>query len=152
MSDTGINSGYMILQYTTAALASENKGLCFPSSADSIPTSLGQEDHVSMGSIGGRKALQVIGNVEKILAIELLTAAQAFEFRKPMKSGTFLDEIHKEIRKKVAFANKDRVFADDIEKGIQMIKDKTIMQVIEKVSEKENISMNTKYSNEFEVY
>ena len=69
-----------------------------------------------------------------------------------MKSGTFLDEIHKEIRKKVAFADKDRVFADDIEQGIQMIKDKTIMQVIEKVSEKENISMNTKYSNEFEVY
>ena len=77
MNNTGINSGYMILQYTTAALASENKGLCFPSSADSIPTSLGQEDHVSMGSIGARKALQVIGNVEKILAIELLTAAQA---------------------------------------------------------------------------
>ncbi|MDO1499186.1 aromatic amino acid lyase [Winogradskyella maritima] len=84
----------MILQYTTAALASENKGLCFPSSADSIPTSLGQEDHVSMGSIGGRKALQVLGNVEKILAIELLTAAQAFEFRKPLKSGIFLDEVH----------------------------------------------------------
>ena len=152
MSDTGINSGYMILQYTTAALASENKGLCFPSSADSIPTSLGQEDHVSMGSIGGRKALQVIGNIEKILAIELLTAAQAFEFRKPMKSGIFLDEIHKEIRKKVAFADKDRVFADDIEQGIQMIKDKTIMQVIAKVGEKENISLKTKYSNEFEVY
>ena len=152
MSDTGINSGYMILQYTTAALASENKGLCFPSSADSIPTSLGQEDHVSMGSIGSRKALQVIGNVEKILAIELLTAAQAFEFRKPMKSGAFLDEIHKEVRKKVAFADKDRIFADDIELGIQMIKDKTIIRVIEKVSEKENISLTTPYSDEFEVY
>ena len=93
MKDTGINSGYMILQYTTAALASENKGLCFPASADSIPTSLGQEDHVSMGSISGRKALQVLENVEKILAIELLTAAQAFEFRKPMKSGVLLDEV-----------------------------------------------------------
>src|SRR5690606_21769587 len=71
MEDTGINSGYMILQYTTAALASENKGLCYPASADSIPTSLGQEDHVSMGSISGRKALPVLENVEKILAIEL---------------------------------------------------------------------------------
>jgi histidine ammonia-lyase len=152
MKDTGINSGYMILQYTTAALASENKGLCFPSSADSIPTSLGQEDHVSMGSIGGRKALQVIGNVEKILAIEMLTAAQAFEFRKPMKSGFFLDEIHKEVRKKVAFADKDRVFADDIEMGIQMIKDKTIMKVIDKIEKREKISLATKYSNEFEVY
>ncbi|PIB27377.1 histidine ammonia-lyase [Maribacter sp. 4U21] len=152
MKDTGINSGYMILQYTTAALASENKGLCFPSSADSIPTSLGQEDHVSMGSIGGRKALQVIGNVEKILAIELLTAAQAFEFRKPMKSGVFLDEIHKEIRKKVAFADKDRVFADDIEKGIKMIKNNTISKLIERIGAKEGISLKTKYSNEFETY
>ncbi|AZQ59262.1 histidine ammonia-lyase [Maribacter sp. MJ134] len=152
MKDTGINSGYMILQYTTAALASENKGLCFPSSADSIPTSLGQEDHVSMGSIGGRKALQVIGNVEKILAIELLTAAQAFEFRKPMKSGIFLDEIHKEIRKKVAFADKDRVFADDIEKGIKMIKNNTISKLIERIGAKEGISLKTKYSNEFETY
>lgn len=152
MKDTGINSGYMILQYTTAALASENKGLCFPSSADSIPTSLGQEDHVSMGSIGGRKALQVIGNVEKILAIELLTAAQAFEFRKPMKSGIFLDEIYKEIRKKVAFADKDRVFADDIEKGIKIIKDKTIIKLIERIDAKEGISLKTKHSDEFETY
>ena len=152
MKETGINSGYMILQYTTAALASENKGLCFPSSADSIPTSLGQEDHVSMGSIGGRKALQVIENVEKILAIELLTAAQAFEFRKPMKSGIFLEEIHKAIREKVAFAAKDRVFADDIEKGIEMIKDQTIIKVIEKVSQTEGVSLKTKFSDEFEVY
>tara|TARA_R110000796_G_scaffold37722_4_gene95370 strand:- start:278874 stop:280454 length:1581 start_codon:yes stop_codon:yes gene_type:complete len=152
MKETGINSGYMILQYTTAALASENKGLCFPSSADSIPTSLGQEDHVSMGSIGGRKAIQVIENVEKILAIELLTAAQAFEFRKPMKSGIFLEEIHKTIREKVAFADKDRVFAEDIEKGISMIKDRTIINVIEQVSQKEGISLKTKYSDEFEVY
>lgn len=152
MENTGINSGYMILQYTTAALASENKGLCFPSSADSIPTSLGQEDHVSMGSIGGRKALQVIGNVEKILAIELLTAAQAFEFRKPMKSGVFLDEIHKEVRKKVPFPAKDRVFADDIEIGIQIIKDKTILKLIEEVGQKENSSLATPFSIEFEVY
>lgn len=152
MKDTGINSGYMILQYTTAALASENKGLCFPSSADSIPTSLGQEDHVSMGSISGRKALQVIGNVEKILAIELLTAAQAFEFRKPMKSGIFLEEIHKEIRKKVAFADKDRVFSDDIKEGIKIIKNKTIIKLIEHISKKEGISLKSKFSKEFEVY
>ena len=152
MNDTGINSGYMILQYTTAALASENKGLCFPSSADSIPTSLGQEDHVSMGSIGGRKALQVIGNVEKILAIELLTAAQAFEFRKPLKSGVYLDEVHNAVREHVAFADKDRVFADDIEKGIAMIKDQTILKVIDRVQAEHNISLKTKYSEEFENY
>ena len=152
MADTGINSGYMILQYTTAALASENKGLCFPSSADSIPTSLGQEDHVSMGSISGRKALQVIENVEKILAIELLTAAQAFEFRKPMKSGILLDKVHKEVRKRVSFAKKDRVFADDIEIGITMIKDQTIIKVIDKTKKEKKISFKTPFSNEFEVF
>ncbi len=152
MDDTGINSGYMILQYTTAALASENKGLCFPSSADSIPTSLGQEDHVSMGSISGRKALQVIGNVEKILAIELLTAAQAFEYRKPMKSGILLDKVHKEVRKRVSFAKKDRVFADDIEIGISMIKDKTIIKVIDKAKKEKKISFKTPFFNEFEVF
>ena len=112
MNNTGINSGYMILQYTTAALASENKSLCFPASADSIPTSLGQEDHVSMGSISARKTLQIIENLEKILAVELLTAAQAFEFRKPLKSGILLNQVHKYIRTKVAFAEIDRVFSD----------------------------------------
>lgn len=152
MEDTGINSGYMILQYTTAALASENKGLCFPSSADSIPTSLGQEDHVSMGSIGGRKALQVIENVEKILAIELLTAAQAFEFRKPMKSGLLLDEVHKAVREKVAFADKDRVFAHDIEIGIEMIRNRTIINVINKIKKEKKISFKTPFSKEFEVF
>ncbi|MBT8308172.1 MAG: aromatic amino acid lyase, partial [Maribacter sp.] len=152
MEDTGINSGYMILQYTTAALASENKGLCFPASADSIPTSLGQEDHVSMGSISGRKALQVIDNVEKILAIELLTAAQAFEYRKPMKSGILLDKVYKEVRKRVSFAKKDRVFADDIEKGIAMIKDKTIIQIINKTKKDKKISFKTPFSTDFEVF
>ncbi|NHF58470.1 histidine ammonia-lyase [Flavobacteriaceae bacterium TP-CH-4] len=152
MKDTGINSGYMILQYTSAALASENKGLCFPASADSIPTSLGQEDHVSMGSISGRKALRVLDNVEKILAIELLTAAQAFEYRKPLKSGIFLEEVHLEVRKKVSFADKDRVFADDIEKGIQMIRGQVLLDIIDRVRKKEKISLKTKYSDEFEVY
>jgi len=152
MKDTGINSGYMILQYTTAALASENKGLCFPSSADSIPTSLGQEDHVSMGSIGGRKTIKVIENLEKILAIELLTASQAFEFRKPLKSGVIVDEIHKAIRTKVAFADKDRVFAHDIEEGINIIQNKTIITIVNQISKEKNISVETEFSNEFEVY
>lgn len=152
MEDTGINSGYMILQYTTAALASENKGLCFPSSADSIPTSMGQEDHVSMGSIAGRKALRVLGNLEKILAIELLTATQAFEYRKPLKSGILLEEVHKEVRKKVAFAKKDRVFADDIEQGIELVRNQTIIQRINKVCKKKNLTLQTTYSKEFENY
>ena len=77
----------MIVQYTSAALASENKGLCFPASADSIPTSLGQEDHVSMGSIGARKLHQVMDNTERILAIELFCAAQAVDYHAPLKPG-----------------------------------------------------------------
>ncbi|GAH59855.1 unnamed protein product, partial [marine sediment metagenome] len=77
IQESGLNSGFMITQYCSAALASENKSMCFPASADSIPTSMGQEDHVSMGSISARKALRIIYNLEKILAIELLCAAQA---------------------------------------------------------------------------
>ncbi len=152
MKQTGINSGYMILQYTSAALASENKGLCFPASADSIPTSLGQEDHVSMGSISGRKALQVIENVEKILAIELLTAAQAFEFRKPLNSGVILEMVHKEVRKKVSFATQDRVFADDIDLGVQMVQNKSILAVVNSVSKKKGLSLKTPFNKEFEIY
>lgn len=149
MEDTGINSGYMILQYTSAALASENKTFCYPASADSIPTSLGQEDHVSMGSISGRKALHIIDNVEKILAIELLTATQAFEFRKPLRSGPILDEIHKWVRNKVSFAEKDRVFADDIEKGIEIIRSRALVKLVDDICLKKNISLETPYSNEF---
>lgn len=152
MEDTGINSGYMILQYTSAALASENKSLCFPASADSVPTSLGQEDHVSMGSISGRKALQIIENVEKILAIELLTAAQAFEFRKPLKSGILLDEIHKFIRTKVPFAENDRVFADDIENGIAVIQNGEIIGLVEHVMKTKSLQWNTPFQEEFEIY
>ncbi|MFD2588527.1 histidine ammonia-lyase [Croceitalea marina] len=152
MDDTGINSGYMILQYTTAALASENKSLCFPASADSIPTSLGQEDHVSMGSISGRKALQVLENVEKILAIELLTAAQAFEFRKPLKSGVLLDKIHQFVRTKVSFADKDRVFSDDIEIAIEIIKNEDLTQLVEDTMTKNNLNWDTEHLKEFETF
>ena len=150
MEDTGINSGYMILQYTSAALASENKSLCHPASADSIPTSLGQEDHVSMGSISGRRLLQILDNLEKILAIELLTAAQAFEYRKPLKSGVLLDEIHQLVRSKVPFAEKDRVFADDIEVAIQMIREGSVVRHVEKVMQEKNITWGTVYREEFE--
>jgi histidine ammonia-lyase len=132
LKDTGLNSGFMILQYTTAALVSENKGLCFPASADSIPTSLGQEDHVSMGSIGGRKALRVINNLEKILAIELLCAAQAFDFRSPLKSSKTLSEVHELIRKHIDHTTEDRIFSIDIEKAIELIKNKNLLAIINK--------------------
>jgi len=114
MNDVGLNSGFMIPQYTTAALVTENKTLCFPSSADSIPTSLGQEDHVSMGSISGRKLNRVLDNLEYILAIELLSACQAIEFRRPLKSSAILEYAHDVVREKVSFAEEDRIFAEDI--------------------------------------
>lgn len=114
MNNVGLNSGFMIPQYTTAALVTENKTMCFPASADSIPTSLGQEDHVSMGSISGRKLNAILENLEYILAIELLSASQAIEFRRPLKSSALLEEAHSLVRQKVAFATEDRVFATDV--------------------------------------
>lgn len=114
MKDVGLNSGFMIPQYTTAALVTENKTLCFPASADSIPTSLGQEDHVSMGSISGRKLNVIIDNLEYILAIELLTACQAIEFRRPLRSSAVLEFAHEYVREYVGFAEEDRIFANDI--------------------------------------
>ncbi len=110
MKNTGINSGFMIVQYTTAALASECKTLCFPASADSIPTSLGQEDHVSMGSISGRKALQVAGYVEKILAMELFTAMQALDYHLPLLPSKKLQAVHRFVRKTVPHLEEDTVF------------------------------------------
>jgi histidine ammonia-lyase len=148
MKDTGLNSGFMILQYTSAALASENKGLCFPSSADSIPTSLGQEDHVSMGSIGVRKALMVCENVVKILAVELVCAAQAYDFRKPLKSGETIELIHQSIRNHISHADRDRIFSSDIEKAIEIINSRELLKIIQK-QEKEPFS---EYDDLFEKY
>ena len=148
MEDTGVNSGFMIVQYTAAALASENKGLCFPSSADSIPTSLGQEDHVSMGSIGARKALQVCNNLIKILATELLCAAQAFDFKKPLKSSKALDQAHDVIRSTISFAEKDRIFALDIEKAIELIESKKLIQTVGD----NGTDINSPYEALFETY
>jgi histidine ammonia-lyase len=121
MKETGLNSGFMIVQYTSAALASENKGLCFPASADSIPTSLGQEDHVSMGSISGRKALQVIENVEKILGIELFCAAQAVDYHYPLKPGKILAAVHDFVRTEIDHFEEDQIMYDRMENAIQMV-------------------------------
>jgi histidine ammonia-lyase len=122
MKNVGLNSGFMIPQYTTAALVTENKTLCFPASADSIPTSLGQEDHVSMGSISGRKLNKVLDNLEYILAIELLSACQAIEFRRPLKSSKILEFAHSYVRDFVSFAEEDRIFAEDINRVANLIK------------------------------
>jgi len=120
----GLNSGFMIPQYTTAALVTENKSLCFPPSADSIPTSLGQEDHVSMGSISGRQFNQILGNLEKILAIELMYAAQAIEFRRPEKCSDIIEENHAIIRSKVDKLEDDRLLKDDINAMVNLVNER----------------------------
>jgi len=117
----GLNSGFMITQYTTAALVSENKSLCFPASVDSIPTGMGQEDHVSMGSISARICLEVINNLEKILAIELLHSAQSLEFRRPSKFSLPIEKTLSKIRKNVKKLEGDRVLNIDIEVMINLI-------------------------------
>jgi len=123
----GLNSGYMIPQYTTAALVTENKTLCFPPSADSIPTSLGQEDHVSMGSISGRQFNQILNNLEKILAIELMYSVQAMEFRRPLTFSPLLEENFNLIRKQVKKLEEDRILKDDIYKMIALVRTRAIV-------------------------
>ncbi|MGB5508982.1 aromatic amino acid lyase, partial [Robiginitalea sp.] len=103
-------------------------------------------------SISGRKALRVIKNVEKILAIELLTAAQAFEFRKPLQSGWFLEKVHQLVRTRVSFATEDRVFATDIEEGIQLIRNKALIRLLDSVSEKQKVSLRTPLYDVFETF
>lgn len=130
---SGLNSGFMIAQYCSAALASENKSLCFPASADSIPTSMGQEDHVSMGSISARKALQVIQNLERILAIELLCACQAFDFRKPLKSSIILEACHKYFRDKIPHIEEDTILSDLIEQSKEIIQSAELLSISKKL-------------------
>jgi histidine ammonia-lyase len=142
MKDVGLNSGFMIPQYTTAALVTENKTLCFPSSADSIPTSLGQEDHVSMGSISGRKLNRVLDNLEFILAIELMSACQAIEFRRPLKSSEILEFAHDYVRRFVGFAEEDRIFANDINSIKNIIADFSFVQKVNEFAAGKGIPLN----------
>ncbi|MCH7414995.1 histidine ammonia-lyase [Belliella sp. R4-6] len=150
LKETGLNSGFMIPQYTTAALASENKGLCFPSSADSIPTSLGQEDHVSMGSIGARKALQVIENVEKILGVELFCAAQAVDFHSPLKSGKIMTALYDHVRTKIKHVTEDQIMYEDMETAISIIQSGELLTLAREVADKEGLQLETGWSKEFD--
>ncbi|MBG9377997.1 histidine ammonia-lyase [Panacibacter sp. DH6] len=145
MKDVGLNSGFMIPQYTTAALVTENKTLCFPASADSIPTSLGQEDHVSMGSVSGRKLNQVIDNLEYILAIELLSACQAIEFRRPYKSSALLEYAHDYVREFVGFAAEDRIFAEDINQVATLIKDFSFVDNVNAFAASKDMVLNDSF-------
>ena len=146
MNDVGLNSGFMIPQYTTAALVTENKTMCFPASADSIPTSLGQEDHVSMGSISARKLNQVIDNLEHILGIELLTACQAIEFRRPLRSSAILEYAHNLVREHVSFAKEDRIFANDIQKTTDLIRHFSFVRRCEEFAQTIGIELNKNFN------
>lgn len=145
MSNVGLNSGFMIPQYTTAALVTENKTLCFPASADSIPTSLGQEDHVSMGSISGRKLGGVLDNLEYILAIELMSACQAIEFRRPLKSSEILESAHEYVRNFVGFASEDRIFSEDILKLRTIIRDHSFVKRVDQVAAAKGLDLNSTF-------
>jgi len=122
VANPGINSGLMIPQYTSASLVSMNKVLCHPASTDSIVSSNGQEDHVSMGANAATKAYKVLNNVYSILAIELITASQALEIRHPEKTSTFLEAFVSEFKMNVPFIDQDRVLHDDISAAEEFVK------------------------------
>jgi histidine ammonia-lyase len=130
-TDGGLNSGFMIPQYVAAALVSENKVLCHPASVDSIPTSAGQEDHVSMGNASGLKAWQVLANAERALAIELLAGAQAVEFLAPLEPGAGVRAARAHVRELSARLHDDRPLAGDIEAVATSIREGTLQAAVE---------------------
>ncbi len=122
VANPGLNSGFMIPQYAAAAMVSQNKQLCTPASVDSIVSSNGQEDHVSMGGNAATKLLRVVDNLERILAIELIDAAQALEFRRPAKSSPKVEAFVAGLRKQVPFITEDKVMYTEIDKTLQYIR------------------------------
>lgn len=131
-TQAGLSSGFMIPQYTAAALVSENSSLAHPASVDSIPTSANQEDHVSMGSISVRKCRDIITNAERVLAIELLTAAQALDFRKPLTPGAGTAVAYTLLRARVPFLDRDRVLYTDIEAAAEIVRSGALVAAVER--------------------
>ena len=127
----GLNSGFMIPQYVAAALVSENKVLAHPASVDSIPTSAGQEDHVSMGNAAGLKALRVLDNAERALAIELLAGSQAIEFLAPLQPGEGVRAVHDAVRELSPRLTDDRSLSADIERVAEAVRSGTIVDAAE---------------------
>jgi histidine ammonia-lyase len=123
IAEPGLHSGFMIPQYTAAAIVSQNKQLCTPASVDSITSSNGQEDHVSMGANAAAKALQVVDNLERILAIELFSAAQAMEFRKPLQTSPPLNSLLKAYRNQVPFVDRDRPLYPDVQRTVAFLRE-----------------------------
>ena len=122
VANPGLNSGFMITQYAAAAMVSQNKQLCTPASVDSVVTSNGQEDHVSMGANAATKLLKVVDNLERILAIELFNAAQAIEFRRPAKSSPYIEEFISNYRSVVEFIEQDKIMYKEMEKTVEFMR------------------------------
>ena len=122
VANPGLNSGFMIPQYTAASIVSQNKMLCWPASVDSIPSSQGQEDHVSMGANSATKLVRVVDNCETVLAIELMNAAQAMDFRRPAKTSKLLEALLADYRKEVPFVDNDTYLSPLIHRSVQFIK------------------------------
>ena len=131
VSDSGVNSGFMIPQYTAAAIVSENKVLAHPSVVDSIPTSANQEDHVSMGGYSARKARQILNNTNRVIAIEMVNAAQGMDFRAPLKPGKGSGAAFKEFRKHVPFYEKDQFMQPLLLKSLELVEDGTVVKAVE---------------------
>jgi histidine ammonia-lyase len=127
--DPGVCSGFMIAQITAAALVSENKVLCHPASVDSIPTGANKEDHVSMGGHGAIKARRVLRNTEAVLAIELLCAAQALEFRKPLRPGRGVERAYNVFRERIGPLEADRALAPDIEAAAALVREGVLVDL-----------------------
>lgn len=131
VAQSGLQTGFMIPQYTAAALVSENKTLAHPASVDTIPSSMGQEDHVSMGAWGALKCLQIAENADQVLAIELLCAAQAVDFRRPFRSGRGVEAAHAAVRAHVPFREADTLFTDDIEACTELVRSGKLRMAVE---------------------
>ncbi len=129
----GLNSGFMIAQVTAAALVSENKVLAHPSSVDSIPTSANKEDHVSMGTFAARKAMEIVGNVENVYAVELICACQALELRRPLKPSQTTAKILEQVRSRIDHWDKDRIMHKDIDAAKDMIASGELVKQAEEV-------------------
>jgi histidine ammonia-lyase len=122
VANSGLNSGFMIPQYAAASVVSQNKMYCYAASSDSIVSSNGQEDHVSMGATAAIKLMKILDNLDIIIAIEFMNAAQALEFRRPMKSSPIIEKFVESYRKKVSFIEKDIVMYKEIEKTVEFLK------------------------------
>jgi histidine ammonia-lyase len=135
----GLNSGYMIAQYTAASLVSENKVLCHPASVDSIPTSANQEDHNSMGSIGAQKAWRVLKNVQTVLAIEMLCASQGLDFTRKVeggrtiKAGRGVDAAYRFVRTHIDHLERDRILHKDIQTALELVRNNAVLSCVERI-------------------